>query len=105
MSRWLKTCALCRSVTSRDDRGVAHEVTVKRRVCCNQFSMGQEAYFAAQNAGIRPVAVLQLHKCDYLGERVVEYDGALLDVERVDATSPDFVKLTLVERLADHGTT
>lgn len=103
MSRWLKTCKLVGTSVERDNRGVATETTTERTVVCNPFSMAQQTYFAAQNAGIRPVATIQIHKCEYNGERAVIYDGALLDVERVDATSPDFVRLTLVERLADHG--
>lgn len=103
MSRWLKTCVLQSVTTKRDPRGVATEVTSERRVCCNPFSMGAQSYYQAANAGIHPVSVIQLHKCDYKGERAVIYDGALLDVERIEATSPDYVRLTLVERLADHG--
>lgn len=104
MSRWLKTCKLVSTAVTRDSRGVATETRSERVVVCNPFSMGSQTYFQAQNAGIHPVAVIQLHKCDYLGERAVIYDGALLDVESVDASSPDYVRLTLTERLADHGT-
>ena len=104
MSRWLKTCRLMRASVTRDSRGIATETLEERTVVCNPFSMAQQTYFAAQNAGIHPVATIQLHKCDYQGERAVIYDGALLDVESVDASSPDYVRLTLTERLADHGT-
>ena len=103
MSRWLKTCVLHGTTITRDARGVASEESASRRVCCNPFSMGAQSYFQAANAGIHPVAVIQLFKCDYRGERLVEYDGAMLNVERCDASSPDYVVLTLTERLADHG--
>ena len=93
-----------RASVTRDSRGIATETLEERTVVCNPFSMAQQTYFAAQNAGIHPVATIQLHKCDYQGERAVIYDGALLDVESVDASSPDYVRLTLTERLADHGT-
>ena len=103
MSRWLKTCILHTVGTERDARGVAHEVYTGRRVRCNPFSMGAQAYYQAANAGIQPTAVIQLFKCDYHGERLVTYDGAKHEVGRVDASSPDYVVLTLTERLADHG--
>ena len=105
MSRWLKTCLLHAVTVTRDARGVPTEVTRSRRVCCNPFSMGAQSYYQAANAGIRPVAVIQLHKCDYHGERLVTYEGARLNVERVDTSSTDYVVLTLTERMADHGQT
>ena len=103
MSRWLSTCILHSVTVERDTRGVAHETSLDRRVTCNPFSMGAQAYYQAANAGINPVAVIQLHKCDYRGERLVTYNGVKLTVGRVEASSPDFVVLTLTERLADHG--
>ena len=104
MSRWLKTCRLVGTSVERDSRGIATETRTERTVACNPFNVSQQTYFAAENAGIHLVATIQLHKCDYQGERAVIYDGALLDVESVDASSPDYVRLTLTERLADHGT-
>ena len=103
MSRWLRTCILHSSQVTRDARGVPTEHTTDRLVCCNPFSMGAQSYYQAANAGIRPVAVIQLHKCDYQGERLVTYEGARLNVERVDTSSTDYVVLSLTERMADHG--
>ena len=103
MSGWLKTCVLHPTTVTRDSRGVATDSEGSRVVVCNPFSMGAQSYYQAASAGIHPVAVIQLHKCDYDSERLVTYDGARLNVERVDASSPDFVVLTLTERLADHG--
>jgi len=104
MSRWLNTCLLHSSKVERDSRGVPQSIkTPPRRVCCNPFSLGAQSYYQAANAGVHPIAVIQLHKCDYRGERLVTYNGAKLNVDRVDASSPDFVVLTLTERLAEHG--
>ena len=103
MSGWLKTCILHPSSVTRDSRGVAQEQQDGRRVCCNPFSMGAQSYYQAATAGVHPVAVIQLHRCDYRGERTVTYDGARLHVERVDTSSADYVVLTLTERMAERG--
>lgn len=103
MARWLKTCNLVTVETVRDEYGVAHNRTTSRRVRCNPFSMGAHAYYRAANAGVHPIATIQLYRCDYHGERLVTYDGATLNVDRIDTSSPDYVVLTLTERLADHG--
>lgn len=103
MSRWLNTCLLHETTNTRDARGVPTEQERPRRVTCNPFTMGMQSYFQASSAGVHPVAVLQLWKCDYRGERLVTYNGQKLAVTRVDASSPDFVVLTLSERMADRG--
>lgn len=103
MARWLKTCSLVRIVTTRDMRGVEHESKTRRTVRCNPFSMGANAYYAAAASGVHPVATIQLYKCDYQGERLVELDGVTLSVDRIDSSSPTFVVLTLVERTGDRG--
>ena len=103
MARWLKTCELVRVTNERDEYGVPREVETVREVRCNPFSMGSQAYYAAMNSGIQPIATLQLFKCDYEGERTVIYEGARLSVVRIDGSSPDFVTLTLVEKLGDHA--
>ena len=103
MSGWLKTCVLVQIETERDEYGVATEHKAKRRVRCNPFSMGAQSFYAAATSGVHPVATIQLYKCDYRGERTVEYDGATLNVDRVDASSPTFVVLTLTERVGERG--
>ena len=103
MARWLKACTLVGVEVTRDERGVAQERKVRRFVRCNPFNMGAAAFYAAAAAGIHPSTVLQLYKCDYHGERTVEYEGATLNVERIDATSPTFVVLTLAEKVGERG--
>lgn len=103
MSGWLRTVTLCETTVAYDSRGVAHESERHRTVVCNPWTMGQRTFYEAAQAGIHPVAVIQLHKCDYRGERLVIYGGARLNVDSVDASSPDFVRLTLTERMSDRG--
>lgn len=98
MSRWAGTCQLIAQTTERDKYGVTKKNDTRRSVPCNVFSMGEAAYFAACAAGIHPQAVLQIRRACYAGERLVEFDNRVLSVERVDRSSPDFVRLTLVER-------
>jgi len=103
LSRWLNTCLLYETTNTRDARGVPTEQERPRRVTCNPFSMGMQTYYQASSTGVHPVAVIQMWKRDYRGERLVKYNGQKLNVTRVDASSPDFVVLTLSERVADRG--
>lgn len=103
MSMWAGSCQLITEKVTKDEYGVQSTEETKRKVSCNVFSMGDAAYYAAAAAGIHPEAVLQIRKCAYDGERLVEFEGARLKVERVDRSSPDFVRLTLSEVVGDRG--
>lgn len=103
MSMWAGTCHLVSKTVERDEYGVQQTRETKRKVFCNVFSMGDAAYYAAAAAGIHPEAVLQIRKSAYGGERLAEFGGARLKVERVDRSSPDFVRLTLSEVVGDRG--
>ena len=98
---WAGTCQLISQQVERDNHGVGTTIETRREVPCNVFSMGDAAYYAACAAGIHPQAVLQMRRCAYKGERIVSFNGAVLEVSRVDRSSPDFVRLTLVERIGD----
>lgn len=102
MSMWAGMCQLVRRQTKRDGRGVAAVVETRRQVPCNVFEVSASAYYAASAAGIRPQAVIEIRRCAYSDEQLVEFGGALLAVERVQRT-PDNVRLTLVERVGDRG--
>lgn len=103
MSMWAGTCQLIVKTVKKDEYGVQQVQETNRKVFCNVFSMGDAAYYAAAAAGIHPEAVLQIRKSAYGGERLVEFEGARLKVERVDRSSPDFVRLTLAEVVGDRG--
>lgn len=103
MSMWSTECRLLGTKVERDEYGVEREVTEGRKVFCNVFSMSDAAFYAAAAAGMHPEAVIQLRRAAYHGERRVEFDGATFRVERVDRSSPDFVRLTLTEGVGDRG--
>ena len=103
MSMWAGTCQLIAKTVKKDEYGVQQTEETKRKVFCNVFSMGDAAYYAAAAAGIHPEAVLHIRKSAYSGERLVEFEGARLKVERVDRSSPDFVRLTLSEVVGERG--
>lgn len=103
MSGWAGRCTLIEQRTGHDGYGVTTTEQVRREVPCNVFSMGDAAYYAACAAGVHPQAVLQMRSCAYRGERLVEFGGTVLEVARTDRSSPDFVRLTLVEKVGDRG--
>ena len=103
MSGWGGTCELITLELERDEYGVRHQRQVRRKVFCNVFSLGNAAYYAAAQAGVRTEAVLQVRRTEYRGERLVAFGGEVLSVARANEASPDFVVLTLEEKAGNHG--
>lgn len=103
MSNWSSVCTLVGQTATTDSRGVIGTKESLRTVTCNAFSLGSSAYYAAIAAGMHPSAVLQMRSASYRGERVCIWQGLRLRVERIDRSSPDFVRLTLGEQVGDRG--
>lgn len=101
MSRWAGTCELVSELQTRDKRGVVSVETKAREVPCNVFSISAATFYAASSAGVRPQAIIEIRACAYKGETLVNFDGSLLCVERVEK-SLDNVRLTLVDRTCTH---
>lgn len=101
MSRYDAICALVAETMAKDSKGIVKATETSRNVFCNVFSMGDAAFYSAVAAGIHPDARLQIRKADWQGERKVVFDGVDYYVSRVDRTSPDYVVLTLTERMGD----
>lgn len=101
MSGFAGVCQLIAEVREQDEYGVIQTSERRRRVRCNVYSTGAAAYYSAFAAGVKVEAVLQLRRAAYREERLCEYGGRVLAVSRVDGSSPDFVRLTLTERVGD----
>ena len=101
MSRYDAICELVAEHMSKDSRGIVKASETRREVFCNVFSMGDEAFYNAVAAGVHPDARLQIRKADWEGERMVTFEGVDYYVSRVARTSPDYVVLTLTERVGD----
>lgn len=102
MARYAAMVTLLTTTTTYDDLGVPSKTTTERTVYANEMSMGATAYYAAAQAGIHPVAVLQVRRCDYKDETKLKFDGKTLSVTRVQRT-PDYVTLTCEEVTSDRG--
>lgn len=103
MAYFDRTCNLVSRTIQRDVFGVAHEIDTERLVYCNVFTISDASFYAASAAGMKPAAKIQLHKADYHGEKLVEFDGELLSVDNANTTSPDYVVLTLGEKVGERG--
>lgn len=101
MSRWAGMCTLVALDSERDELGVQRKKERSRRVPCNEYSISQQAYYAAAQSGVRPMAVLEVRRCAYSGEKVCEYGGVRYTVDSAVASGADTLRLTLTEKVGN----
>lgn len=77
-------------------------VVTRTAVLCAEKSVTRIEFYQAAMAGLRPELVLVIHRCEYNGERKVEYEGAVYSVVRTYATDNEEIELTC-ERKAANG--
>lgn len=101
MSYWNCTAKLVGTTIERDALGVSHKMETERSVACNVYSISASAYYAAAQAGVKPRAVIEVRRCAYSDETIVEFEGERYAVESAMRSGSDSVRLTLVERTGD----
>lgn len=78
-----------------DVEGRQSPVETRRRVFCNELTVGSQAFWEAAQAGRAPEARVEVRAPEYLGERVAYYGGRRLLVTRVQSAGADYVRLDL----------
>lgn len=101
MSGWAGVCTLIATVSERDELGVSHKKERCRRVPCNVYGIGQTAYYAAAQAGVKPQAVITVRACAYSCEKLCEFNGIRYAVDSAVVVNVDNVRLTLVEKVGN----
>lgn len=98
--RWTDTCELISKTYVTDDEGVQHEVTTKREVFCNTYSLGTQSWTSARLADYSADAEIQLRSCDYDDETDLILHGNPYSVEH-PMVHGDYTRLTLRKNLSD----
>lgn len=95
MSRWDRVIDLVAVSYERDAEGRQRPSEMRRRVFCNELTVGSQAFWEAAQAGHAPEARVELRSCEYRGERVCYYGGRRLVVSRAQSSGADYVRLDL----------
>lgn len=95
MSRWDRVIELASVRYEQDEEGRQRAVETRRRVFCNELTIGSQAFWEAAQAGHAPEARVEVRACEYLGERVCYYGGRRLLVSRVQSAGADYARLDL----------
>ena len=101
MSGWAGVCTLIATTSERDELGVSRKKERCRRVPCNVYGIGQTAYYAATQAGVKPQAVITVRACAYNREKLCEFGGIRYAVDSAVMSGADDMRLTLVEKVGN----
>lgn len=78
---------------SKDDYGVQRKTTTKRKIYCNVTSVTGTEWFEGGRNGLNPQYRITMFNFDYLGEKVIEYDGVRYAIYRTYNRSVDEIEL------------
>lgn len=94
-----------KAIASRDKYGNPIEVVTETTVFVQPRGVYQSEYYNAAQVGLQPSLSLYLtNRADYNGQKVLEYDGKIYDVIRVDwSAQRDGITLICEERSGLYG--
>lgn len=73
------------------------------RILCAELSVGRAEFHNAAANGLKPVIVFRVHRFEYNGERIVQYeDGVRYSVMRTYAVNTEEIELTC-EKVIGNG--
>lgn len=89
--------------TVYDEYGNATITETETEVYVQPRSVYQSEFYNAAQIGLKPSITLYItNRCDYDGEKVIEYDGKRYDIIRVDwKAQRDGISLICEERASD----
>lgn len=98
--RWNETCTLVAKTYEFDSEGVMHPSDTRTVVFCNPNHVGARTWSSMYEIGISVDAKIQVHTCEYDGQRDVFYRDKWYSVEVVEEKG-DFTVLTLRHQQSD----
>ena len=78
---------------TQDDYGVQRPTFTKRKIYCNVTSVTGTEWFEGGRNGLNPQYRITMFNFDYLGEKIIEYNGVQYTIYRTYNRSVDEIEL------------
>lgn len=78
---------------TQDENGVQRATTKKRKVFVNVSSVTSQEWFEGGRNGLNPQYRFKMFQFDYLGEKIIEYNGVQYTIYRTYNRSVDEIEL------------
>lgn len=90
---------------NQDENGVQRATTSKRKVFVNVSSVTSQEWFEGGRNGLNPQYRFKMFQFDYLGEKIIEYNGVQYTVYRTYNRSVDEIELYTELKKGNDGKT
>lgn len=78
---------------TQDENGVQRATATKRKVFVNVSSVTSQEWFEGGRNGLNPQYRFKMFQFDYLGEKIIEYNGVQYTIYRTYNRSVDEIEL------------
>ena len=90
---------------TQDENGVQRATATKRKVFVNVSSVTSQEWFEGGRNGLNPQYRFKMFQFDYLGEKIIEYNGDQYTVYRTYNRSVDEIELYTELKKGNDGKT
>lgn len=86
---------------TKDDCGVWHKTTSKKKVYVNVNSVGQSEWYEGGRNGLNPEFRMTMFAPNYDGERIIEYENRQYSIYRTYVRDDEKIELYVERRKGD----
>ena len=90
---------------AQDENGVQRATATKRKVFVNVSSVTSQEWFEGGRNGLNPQYRFKMFQFDYLGEKIIEYNGVQYTIYRTYNRSVDEIELYTELKKGNDGKT
>lgn len=91
---------IAKKITGQDKMKQNITEEVKTKLLCRKRSITRSEFYQANQAGIRPSLVIDIHSFEYDNQELAEFDGKRYRIIKTFPVDLEVLELTLTEKLS-----
>jgi len=91
---------IAKKITGQDKLKQNITEEVKTKLLCRKRSITRSEFYQANQAGIRPSLVVDIHSFEYENQEIAEFDGKNYRIIKTYPVDLEVLELTLTEKLS-----
>ncbi|MGT2829602.1 phage head closure protein [Streptococcus hillyeri] len=91
---------IAKKITGQDKLKQNITEDVKTKLLCRKRSITRSEFYQANQAGIRPSLVVDIHSFEYENQELAEFDGKRYRILKTYPVDIETIELTLTEKLS-----
>ncbi|PZO95397.1 MAG: phage head-tail adapter protein [Streptococcus pyogenes] len=91
---------IAKKITGKDKLKQDINEEVKTKLLCLKRSITRSEFYQANQAGIRPSLIVDIHSFEYEDQELAEFDGKRYRIIKTYPVDLEIIELTLTEKLS-----